>query len=224
MVGSWAVGGDIFAWICLCSCSRCNFFHVVSVRIDGGEPLNEMLNLSSTNAPVYSHIRFVTFPQSSATAIIFSAAVLGMLWALLQFLIITRIPVRSEGVSDSTGLVSGSNDESTTRRLVEIYTAIYEGAESFLRAEYSICARFIVVFGILIFVLVSWGTGWDFARGLFTTLSFVLGAATSIREFIAAPPLVLLNSPKFATHKNTRRQTNNNTVLHKKHQCLVTSE
>jgi Na+/H+-translocating membrane pyrophosphatase len=121
--------------------------------------------------------------QSSATAIIFSAAVLGMLWALLQFLIITRIPVRSEGVSDSTGLVSGSNDEATTRRLVEIYTAIYEGAESFLRAEYSICARFIFVFGILIFVLVSWGTGWDFARGLFTTLSFVLGAATSIREY-----------------------------------------
>lgn len=105
-----------------------------------------------------------------------------MLWALLQFLIITRIPVRSEGISDSTGLVNGSNDEATTRRLVEIYTAIYEGAESFLRAEYSICARFIVVFGILIFVLVSWGTGWDFARGLFTTLSFVLGAATSIRE------------------------------------------
>ena len=110
-----------------------------------------------------------------------------MLWALLQFLIITRIPVRSEGISDSTGLVNGSsNDEATTRRLVEIYTAIYEGAESFLRAEYSICARFIFVFGILIFVLVSWGTGWDFARGLFTTLSFVLGAATSIREFFFA--------------------------------------
>ena len=106
-----------------------------------------------------------------------------MLWALLQFLIITRIPVRSEGISDSTGLVNGSsNDEATTRRLVEIYTALYEGAESFLRAESSICARFLVVFGILIFVLVSWGTGWDFARGLFTTLSFVLGAATSIRE------------------------------------------
>ena len=56
-----------------------------------------------------------------------------MLWALVQFLLISRIPVRSEGISDSTGLVSGSNDEATTRRLTEIYTAIYEGAESFLR-------------------------------------------------------------------------------------------
>ena len=148
--------------------------------------------------------------QSSATAIIFSAAVLGMLWALLQFLIITRIPVRSEGVSDSTGLVSGSNDESTTRRLVEIYTAIYEGAESFLRAEYSICARFIFVFGILIFVLVSWGTGWDFARGLFTTLSFVLGAATSIREFIATPLLMLLNYPNVCNSQIPCRQSKNN--------------
>lgn len=154
--------------------------------------------------------------QSSATAIIFSAAILGMLWALLQFLIITRIPVRSEGVSDSTGLVNGSNDEATTRRLVEIYTAIYEGAESFLRAEYSICARFIVVFGILIFVLVSWGTGWDFARGLFTTLSFVLGAATSIREFIAPPSVG-------ACHL-CRNSQNIISLPPSNQQCLVISE
>jgi len=116
----------------------------------------------------------------SATVIIISAAILAMVWALFQFLLITRIPVKSEGISDSTGLVSGSNDEATTRRLIEIYTAIYEGAESFLRAEYTICAWFIVVFGAIIFVLVSWGTGWDMARGTFTALSFVLGACTSI--------------------------------------------
>jgi inorganic pyrophosphatase len=103
-----------------------------------------------------------------------------MCWALLQFLIISRIPVRSESVSDSTGLVSGTNDEATTRRLTEIYDAIYDGAESFLRAEYTICAWFVAAFSIIIFVLVSWGTGWDFARGLFTALSFVLGACTSI--------------------------------------------
>jgi len=118
--------------------------------------------------------------MTSASAIIFGAAVLAMAWALVQFLIVSRIPVRSEGLSDSTGLVSGSNDEATTRRLTEIYNAIYTGAESFLRAEYTICAWFVLVFGAIIFVLVSWGTGWDFARGLFTTLSFVLGACTSM--------------------------------------------
>lgn len=124
-----------------------------------------------------------TNPQTTASTVILGAAALGMAWALLQFLLISRIPVRSEGVSDSTGLVSGSNDEATTARLTEIYTAIYEGAESFLRAEYTICAWFILVFSIIIFVLISWGTDWDFARGLFTALSFVLGACTSIREY-----------------------------------------
>ena len=124
-----------------------------------------------------------TNPQTEASSVILGAAALGMVWAVLQFLLISRIPVRSEGVSDSTGLVSGSNDEATTSRLTEIYTAIYEGAESFLRAEYSICAWFILVFSIIIFILISWGTDWDFARGLFTALSFVLGACTSIREY-----------------------------------------
>ena len=123
--------------------------------------------------------------QTNATTVIFSAAILAMLWALVQFLIIARIPVRSEGLSDATGLVNGSNDEATTRRLNEIYTAIYEGAESFLRAEYKVCAWFCFFFSIVIFVLVSWGTQWDFARGLFTTLSFILGAGTSIRECLS---------------------------------------
>ena len=126
---------------------------------------------------------FLLNPQTTASTFILGAAALGMAWAVLQFLLIARIPVRSEGVSDSTGLVSGSNDEATTRRLVEIYTAIYEGAESFLRAEYTICAWFILVFSVVIFVLISWGTDWDFARGLFTSLSFILGACTSIREY-----------------------------------------
>jgi H+-translocating diphosphatase len=72
-----------------------------------------------------------------------------------------------------------SNDDKTAR-LNEIYTAIYEGAESFLRAEYTVCFWFILAFSILILVLVSWGTGWDAARGVFTSLSFLLGALTSM--------------------------------------------
>ena len=135
---------------------------------------------SSAGLHFLGHGTNMIFSQSSASAIIITAAILGMVWALAQFLLVSRIPVKSEGISDSTGLVTGSNDEATTRRLTEIYNAIYEGAESFLRAEYRICAWFIGIFGAIIFVLVAWGTGWDFARGLFTALSFVLGACTSI--------------------------------------------
>lgn len=96
-------------------------------------------------------------------------------------MIIARIPVRSGGApGEETGLLSGGDTEATTARLNEIYEAIYEGAESFLKAEYRVCFWFVVVFAVLIFVLVSWGTNWDLPRGYFTAISFLLGAFTSM--------------------------------------------
>ena len=87
--------------------------------------------------------------------------------------------MKSEGVSDATSLVRGG-DDATTERLNEIYEAIFEGAESFLRAEYSVCGLFVTVFSGVIFGLIFWGTGWDFTRAFLTALSFVLGALTSM--------------------------------------------
>jgi len=119
---------------------------------------------------------------ASATGIIFSSGILALLWALLNFLIISRIPIRSvgSGPTDETSLVNGFDGEGKTKRLAEIYEAIYEGAESFLRAEYSVCAYFVIVFSVIVLVLVSWGTDWDYVRGTFTMISFILGAVTSI--------------------------------------------
>jgi len=114
-----------------------------------------------------------------ATVIIVGAAILGLCWAFLQFLIVARIPIKSEGVSDETSLISG-NDHEMTVRLIDIYEAIYEGAESFLRAEYTVCVGFVAIFSLIIFVLVMWGSSWDFTRGIFTALSFILGALTSM--------------------------------------------
>lgn len=112
---------------------------------------------------------------------IFIAGAVALLWALSQFLIISKIPIISGGGGgESQGLVSSGDDEATTARLKEIYEAIYEGAESFLAAEYQVCFWFVVCFSVLIFVLVAWGTGWDMARGLFTAVSFLLGAFTSM--------------------------------------------
>ena len=119
--------------------------------------------------------------QSSASTLIFVAGCVALLWALSQFYIISKIPVRSGGGDgESAGLISGADDEATTKRLKEIYEAIYEGAESFLAAEYRVCFWFCICFAVLIFVLVSWGTGWDMARGSFTSVSFLLGAFTSM--------------------------------------------
>jgi inorganic pyrophosphatase len=119
--------------------------------------------------------------KTSATALIFCAAVVGLLWAFIQFSIIAKIPVQSGGGSgEQEGLISSGDDEAISARLNEIYTAIYEGAESFLKAEYTVCFWFVLAFAILILVLVSWGTGWDMARGSMTAISFLLGAFTSM--------------------------------------------
>ena len=99
---------------------------------------------------------------------------------MIQFKIISAIPIQSGGDGESANLLSNGDDEGTTTRLKEIYAAIYEGAESFLKAEYTVCFWFVIVFAILILVLVSWGTGWDMARGIFTSVSFLLGAFTSM--------------------------------------------
>merc|ERR1711935_106986 len=74
----------------------------------------------------------------------------------------------------------GTDHDTATARLNEIYQAIYEGAESFLKAEYTVCFYFVISFAVVIFVLVSWGTDWDTARGSMTAISFLLGAFTSM--------------------------------------------
>ena len=105
-----------------------------------------------------------------------------MIWAYLQFKVIANIPIVSHsGDGEEEALAESGTDHATaTSRLNEIYTAIYEGAESFLKAEYTVCFWFVVGFAVLIFILVSWGTGWDMARGSMTAISFLLGAFTSM--------------------------------------------
>ena len=115
---------------------------------------------------------------------IVAAGIVGGLWAYSQFYIISRIaivsqPSNGEGQPLMTS-DGGADNNYRTARLNEIYNAIYEGAESFLRAEYTVCFWFIIVFAGIILVLVSWGTGWDAARGGFTAASFLLGAITSM--------------------------------------------
>lgn len=119
--------------------------------------------------------------QDPATIVIFVAGAVGLVWAAIQFYIISCIPIVSQAAGgEEQGLLSEGNDEEKTARLKEIYEAIYEGAESFLRAEYVVCFWFILVFSAIILVLVSWGTGWDAYRGVFTAVSFLLGAITSM--------------------------------------------
>jgi len=119
---------------------------------------------------------------SGATGLIFGAAIVALIWAYLQFQVISKIAIQSSSSGGEADPLNegGTDHETATSRLNEIYQAIYEGAESFLKAEYTVCFWFVVAFAVLIFLLVSWGTGWDMARGSMTAISFLLGAFTSM--------------------------------------------
>lgn len=119
---------------------------------------------------------------SGATGLIFGAAIIALVWGYLQFNIIAKIPIVSASASGEEEALaeSGTDHATATARLNEIYEAIYEGAESFLKAEYTVCFWFVIAFAVVIFMLVSWGTGWDMARGSMTAISFLLGAFTSM--------------------------------------------
>lgn len=128
--------------------------------------------------------------MESATIAIVGAGIIALVWAYVQFKIIAKIPVVSLGDipitddanSQANAFIAVNENEitETTSRLIEVYEAIYEGADSFLKAEYKVCFQFIAFFGVVVLFLVSWGSDWDFYQGGFTALSFWLGALTSM--------------------------------------------
>lgn len=114
--------------------------------------------------------------------LIIGCSVVGILWATLQFRSIaqTKLPDPNSSFDEErTGLKTG---KTSSRKEIEVlndtYNAITAGAEAFLRAEYTICAYFVIVFAAVIFFLISWGQNSTY--GFFTTVSFLLGAITSI--------------------------------------------
>jgi inorganic pyrophosphatase len=117
---------------------------------------------------------------AATDAFIIISAVIGILFAIFQFKLVSRISLTgAPGGGNQETLVSGVNFDTT--KLIDIYDAIRQGADSFLKAEYTICAYFIVAFGIVVLLLVSY-TGGEFHidEGGLTAVSFVAGALTSM--------------------------------------------
>ena len=117
---------------------------------------------------------------AATDAFIIVSSIIGILFALFQFKLVSRISLSgAPGGGNQETLVSGVNID--TSKLIGIYEAIREGADSFLKAEYTICAYFIVAFGIVVLLLVSY-TGGEFhiEEGGLTAVSFVAGGVTSI--------------------------------------------
>lgn len=123
------------------------------------------------------------FVSPSPTMFILFCAVVAMAWAGYQFKIITETTLDDVSTmdmsSDRTHLKNGPAISNESRvMLKEVYNAIRVGAQSFLTAEYTICAQFVIGFGALVLVLISWGQG--LGAGILTTAAFVIGAITSM--------------------------------------------
>lgn len=104
---------------------------------------------------------------------------IALIWAYFQFSIIAQTKVNSYNeLDEKTSLAHEAVQIKQTKKLKEVYDAISTGAEAFLRAEYSICGYFVVIFSIIIFAFISWGQ--NAFDGFLTTLSFILGAFTSV--------------------------------------------
>lgn len=145
--------------------------------------------------------------EVGATVFILVAGITGLLFAFYLFRVVAsiryvairlpqanRAPLLSIGTSQ--GSVNGNAEASdsfrlladgeSNRKLIEIYDAIREGADSFLFAEYRICLIFIAIFGSLVLLLTSRTMNekeeieWRFTEGALTALAFVIGALTSI--------------------------------------------
>lgn len=73
----------------------------------------------------------------------------------------------------------GAANPQEASRMQEIADAIREGARAFLRREYRILGMYMLAFAVLIVLIIDDPTT-SFRDGIYTALSFVVGAATSI--------------------------------------------
>jgi H(+)-translocating pyrophosphatase len=120
--------------------------------------------------------------DGAVTAMVIIPGLFGLLFALYQYRKVAAIKL--DNADNMMGALLANQGDDRLNRLVEIYEAIREGADSFLKAEYRICALFILGFGFIVFLLTSHvgkpGQNWDFAVGALTALSFATGAITSM--------------------------------------------
>ena len=92
---------------------------------------------------------------AATDAFIIVSSIIGILFALFQFKLVSRISLAgAPGGGNQETLVSGVNIDTT--KLIGIYEATRPS-----KAEYTICAYFIVAFGIVVLLLVSY-TGGEF--------------------------------------------------------------
>ncbi|KAK8591026.1 hypothetical protein V6N13_031094 [Hibiscus sabdariffa] len=149
-------------------------------------------------------------PDLGAEILIPVCAVIGIAFSLVQWMLVSRVKVSParESVNNGSGARNGYsdylieeeeglNDHGVVLKCAEIQSAISEGATSFLFTEYQYVGIFMVAFAILIFLFLGSVEGFStksqpctydkskickpaLATAVFSTISFLLGAVTSV--------------------------------------------
>eukprot|EP00405_Crypthecodinium_cohnii_P031675 CAMPEP_0206518454 /NCGR_PEP_ID=MMETSP0324_2-20121206/64587_1 /ASSEMBLY_ACC=CAM_ASM_000836 /TAXON_ID=2866 /ORGANISM="Crypthecodinium cohnii, Strain Seligo" /LENGTH=746 /DNA_ID=CAMNT_0054011811 /DNA_START=153 /DNA_END=2391 /DNA_ORIENTATION=- len=120
------------------------------------------------------HVMGPAMKHGYVDGFIIMCCVIGMAFAGIQYMLIKRVSL-DNGMLSQDSLEAPSSPE---QKLISIYHRIMEGAKTFLREEYRICGGFCVLFGIIIWVLVWWGS--TFGQGALTAVAFWVGASTSM--------------------------------------------
>jgi inorganic pyrophosphatase len=147
--------------------------------------------------------------MTSADILIVVTGIIGIIFAIIQYNIIAKTKIESKQgpTNESSSLTTLSPEVAS--RLHEVYTAISEGAETFLHAEYQICAVFVVCFALVIFVLISLGQ--SVKDGVLTMIAFITGALTSMLSgYIGMRVAVFSNArtaKAAAEHKGSEQYT-----------------
>eukprot|EP00750_Incisomonas_marina_P024713 INCI514.1.p1 GENE.INCI514.1~~INCI514.1.p1 ORF type:complete len:900 (-),score=119.72 INCI514.1:800-3427(-) len=151
--------------------------------------------------------------DAASLGFIVGCGVLGLVFAVALLLCVRAIKLTGEDGQLETALLAKANEsaeddygeQSVMTKMVNIYTIISRGARAFLWAEYKLCFIFIVIFGAVVAVLVSYSgvetnttaflqdvtvglskdpyvlnSEWHGMAGGLAAASFVVGALTSI--------------------------------------------
>ena len=112
-------------------------------------------------------------------ALIYASVVLAIVWSLINAYIISKVRLTPSPRHES-GEDASLFDSKKLEMTALIGRRISDGASAFLKAEYTVMAIFIVIFGVIILIVVDvFGHGETKFR-LYATVAFIIGSFTSM--------------------------------------------
>ena len=113
-------------------------------------------------------------------SIIYASVFIALLWALYNTLAITSIKITetnvNEDYSEKDKLVPGEK----MSIIIDIGKKIANGSNAFLYQEYKIMSIFIIVFGIVVFIVVDYFGNGQNKISFYSTIAFIIGSIASM--------------------------------------------